>query len=228
VIQALNFFTNLLSSDEHNIKYLLLQKNIFSFLEQIMHFNSTSPTYDDQLEYKLHGAFNNLLHSSTFEYGLCLLTGNNSWIMDRLVGRIQHCEYKYRRESYMTVAIVMMNHNEEVKNLFVQKYDLIRGLLEVSTVENHAKNLMPLINALEITFVRRYVSRDDLESEEIDYQNVNVPCLENFFSNDGIEVLISIKEKVKNVNTDLYYLISRIEQKYFLIETSEVAMYQQQ
>ena len=134
-----------------------------------MNFNSTSPTYDDQLEYKLHGAFNNLLHSSIFENGLCLLTGNSSWIMDRLVGRMEHFEYKYRRESYMTVAIIMMNHNEEVKNHFIQKYDLIRRLLEVIIIENHAKNLMPLLNALEITFVRKYVNRDDLESEEIDF-----------------------------------------------------------
>ena len=48
-------------------------------------------------------------------------------------------------------------------------------------VETNAGIIKNLLSLLELTFIREYKGKEMFESDEIDYSNINLPFLQEFF-----------------------------------------------
>jgi hypothetical protein len=73
----LSLLVNMLSSDDHNITYLL-EAGIVEVLIKVCNWNDPSNAMSsDDIEYKILMCFNNLICSLSFDFGKDLLNSSN-------------------------------------------------------------------------------------------------------------------------------------------------------
>ena len=98
---------------------------------------------------------------------------------------------------------------------------MIKNLLGLFIAENETDNLKRCFDCLELSFITTYVDTSSIDVDELDPQNFNARAVLEFLDMDGIEIVVALREKYAR-NYDIFNAVSRLEQKYFLLDRATV------
>lgn len=165
--------------------------------------------YCSEFEYQICEILNNLVCSDSFNSEASITTTELMPILDRYRSFIFCRDIKLRRETVLFFANLMMNSSSDKKLMIIQKYDLIYTLLQLLLQESNARIILNCVEFIEYAIIRDVQSYDS-ENETVDPQNVDFKILEIFNCNNGVDILMEIKDRFCN-NRDILDKISIFE-----------------
>ncbi len=80
---------------------------------------------------------------------------------------------------------------------------------------------MRLLESLELCFLKDSENYEVDEDTPVDLTNIDISFLEQFFNHQGVDLLIQLRDTHAH-NDDIYFKITLIEQKFFLLEPSDI------
>lgn len=129
--------------------------------------------YNDTIELKLMGIFNNLIESTPFDHGKPLIDGGYQWVLNRVAGHFFNTNPSFRKEVIVIFGALLKYHQEEYKKFLIENYDLVKILLELLKRESSIFNINLTLNLIELCLLKEWSPELDLESYEVDKTNVN-------------------------------------------------------
>jgi len=71
--------------------------------------------YDAGIDALVLQSVSNILYSQPFEYGLSLITGTDSWMLDRMMAYLTDSEPLQRQEVLAMIIIILKTHHSTTK-----------------------------------------------------------------------------------------------------------------
>eukprot|EP00347_Sterkiella_histriomuscorum_P012348 403368940 len=218
--QILTMLNNMLTSDDHDIQYLI-EMGLSSYIEKVLEWNDPKlSVYCEEFDLQICNILQNLCASSSFGHGQDLIDKGIQYILDRFSLKLQDASEEMRLQSLLLFSTMLFYLKDHYKEFLLQTYDIIPKILQNLVKEKSLKMINIQVHILETCIVRDLINHD-YESESIDPQNVCFGYLEQFEAYGGIEILLNIREMYK-YNHEINNKISAFEQKFFNLQSSSL------
>lgn len=147
------------------------------------------------------------------------------WILERFRSRLTVSDFKARKEAHILMLSLMRSLNGEEKAMVIARLDLIGGLVQVLVHEPSPYMAYTELDLLEHCFYKdSSVLKEMNKEQEWEVTNIgalNLNLLQYFFSSDGAEVVLNVRERF-SLNNDIVNKVSFIEQRYYQLELHEL------